>query len=302
MKSITISRILLLFLLCSSCREMEQVIEIEFPPVEHELVVECYLEPGQPYRLMLTETKGYFEDLNACPFVRNAIVVISHNGIRDTLSEAFFLNNNCDPDDIIPYGLVPLLNADSTRYFNYGSNTLCPLDYSQPFVLEVWDTLNDRYITANTQFIPPVPITTFVTDTNETGKAFCLFGTKDDPSTVDYYRMMMHRKSLTKSGTGSFPLPTARNPQFDRVIDDGGIFNGNDVLHGTNYKYNSGDTLIGTIYHIEKMYHDYLETTRDAESANGSPFGQPATITTNIQGGKGIFTFLSFTRDTLYVP
>ena len=102
---------------------METVVQIEMPPIQKELVIECYLEAGKPYRLMLTETKDYFENLNDCPFVRGATVVISHNGLRDTLTEAPFFNNNCDPNDIIPYGFFPFLNHDSTRFFNFGSNT-----------------------------------------------------------------------------------------------------------------------------------------------------------------------------------
>ena len=91
-KNIFIKRfyILMLFLLVLSCRDMETVVQIELPPVEKQLVVECYLEPGKPYRLLLTETKDFFEDIDACPFVRKAMVVISHGNVKDTLSEAVF--------------------------------------------------------------------------------------------------------------------------------------------------------------------------------------------------------------------
>jgi len=295
--------ILLLFLgLVIACEDMEQVVEIELPPVEKELVIECYLEAGQPYRLLLTETKDYFEDLTACPFVRDAIVVISHNGQQDTLQEATFFNDNCDPNDIVPYGFIPYISPDSTRFYNYGSSTVCPLSYNQPFTVEVWDTANNRFATATTQFRPPVDITTFETSYNNAGKAYCLFGCKDDPAVSNYFRMTMHQTSLTKAGDGAIPLPVQRKPEFDRVVGDEGLFGNNDVLHGTNFKYDQGDTLIGTIYHIEKEYYDYLSSTRDAESTNGSPFGQPGTIKSNVQGGRGVFTFLSYKRDTLIVP
>lgn len=290
------------FLVLLSCEEMETVVEIELPPIEKELVIECYLEAGQPYRLLLTETKDYFDDLNSCPFVRKAIVVITHGNVKDTLKEALFFNDNCDVNDFIPYGFLPYLSADSTRFFNYGSTTLCPLNYTQTFTVEVWDTMNDRYATATTQFIPPSPILDFKTEFNNSGKAYALLSTQDDPATEDYYRLLLHETSLTEQGDGLLPIPLGRKPSFDRVLDDGSIFNGNSVTTASNYKFESGDTLIGTVYHLEKSYHDYLESIRDAQAANNSPFGQPAAIQSNIVGGTGLFTFLSYDRDTIYVP
>jgi hypothetical protein len=290
------------FLLLISCEEMETVVEIELPPIEKELVIECYLEAGQPYRFLLTETKDYFEDLTACPFVRKAIIVISHGGVKDTLKEAPFFNDNCDVNDFIPYGFLPYLSADSTRFFNYGSTVLCPLSYTESFTVEVWDTINNRYATATTQFLPPSPILDFRTEFNNSGKAYALLNTADDPATEDYYRLVLHETSLTQKGEGTLPIPVGRKPNFDRVLDDGGIFNGNAVTTASNYRFESGDTLIGTIYHLEKSYHDYLESVRDAQAANNSPFGQPAAIQSNITGGTGIFTFLSYDRDTIYVP
>ena len=303
-KTVAIMKNILLYILILfgllACEDMETVVEIELPPVEKELVIECYLEPGQPFRLLLTETKDFFGDLDACPFVRNATVVLSYNGQKDTLEEAAFFNNNCDPNDIIPYGFIPFINQDSTRFYNYGSTQLCPLDYQTTFSIEVWDT-NGRYATASTLLIPPSDIYNFVVDSNSSGKFYALLSTLDDIATEDYYRMVLHKTSLTKrNNTNS--IPVARRPKFDRTLDDGGVFAGNQVTPASNYRFESGDTLIGTVYHISKAYHDYLESVEDAQSANNSPFGQPAVVKSNIVGGQGIFAFLSYDRDTLLIP
>ena len=293
---------LILFLLVLSCRDMETVVQIELPPVEKQLVVECYLEPGKPYRLLLTETKDFFEDIDACPFVRKAMVVISHGNVKDTLSEAIFFNDNCDVNDAIPYGFLPLFSPDSTRFYNYGSDVICPLDYNETFMIEVWDTLNNRFASATTKMIPPVPIENFLYEFNEDSQAYALLSAMDDASTEDYYRFLLHKGSLTKKqSNGVFTLPIAKRPVFDRVIDDQGIFAGNEVITATNYRFEDQDTLIGTVYHISKEHHDYLESVDDAQSANVSPFAQPASIISNIVGGVGIFAFLSYERDTLYV-
>ncbi|MCH2023882.1 MAG: DUF4249 domain-containing protein [Saprospiraceae bacterium] len=294
--------IIIAFLVALSCEDMETVIEIEMPPIEKELVIECYLEAGKPYRLMLTETKNYFDNLDECPFVRNAIVVITHAGQRDTLTEAIFFNDNCDPNDIIPYGFWPYLNHDSTRFFNYGSNTLCPHDFDNSFTVEVWDTTG-RFAMSTTQFIPESPIEQFFSDSNNSGEYYALLSTMDDINTTDFYRFVLHKTSLTKKrSNGVASIPVARNPKFDRTLDDGGVFAGKEVTTASNYRFKSGDTLIGTIYHIDKTYHDYLESVGDAQSANASPFGQPAVVKSNIIGGQGIFAFLSYDRDTIVVP
>lgn len=291
--------IAVLFGLVLSCDDFERNIDIELPEIEKELVVECYLEPGQPYRVMLTETKSYFENLQACPFVQGATVVIEHKGVRDTLSESFYIGDCNDSTFSIPVNYPLFFN---TRFANYGSKTVCPKDYSSDFKLEIHDHINNRVATATTRILPVVPLSSIKTEFNEQDEAYALVSAQDDGNQINFYRLMLHEGSLIrKDNINPTNPPTARRPQFDAVVDDARFLNGKMVALGTSYKFSEGDTLIATIYHIDQAYHDYLETARDAQSNNGNPFGQPGTILTNIEGGQGIFTFLSYDRDTAYV-
>jgi hypothetical protein len=111
--------LLVLISLFSACQKLENTIDIELDDSGHNLVVECYIEAGQPYQLMLTETKSYFDITNICPFVRNALVVITQNGVKDTLTEAPYSGSGCS-------SIQPYWNADSTRFFN-GSLTIFAL-------------------------------------------------------------------------------------------------------------------------------------------------------------------------------
>lgn len=278
-----------------ACQKLENTIDIEIPPSENELVVECYLEAGQPYRLLLTETKNYFDVTNICPFVRSAIVVITHDGIKDTLVEAPYSGSGCS-------SIMPFWNSDSTRIFNYGSTTICPSSFSKNFVLEVWDTLTNRQIHSETQFIPSVPITTFRVDFNADTIASCILGCKDNLATMDYYRLVLHKTSTFRRDDNALFKYVAENPYFDQIIYDQAIFAAGDILHASNYQFYDGDTLIGTIYHLDQAYYDYTQTSRNAKDANLNPFVEPSGVISNIQGGHGIFTFLSYERDTLYVP
>lgn len=289
--------ITVLFSLVLSCDDFERNVDIKLPEIEKELVVECYLQPGQPYRVTLTETKSYFENLQACPFVQGATVVIEHNGVRDTLDEAsFYLPGSCDDSTLSVPINYPIFS--NTRFANYGSNKICPKDYNSDFKLEIHDHINNRTVTSTTRMLPPVELSAIKTEFNENNEAYALVSAQDDGNQVNFYRLMLHKTSLTIDTTTP---PVARRPEFDAVIDDARFFNGKMVALGTPYRYKEGDTLIATIYHIDQTYHDYLETARDAQSNNGNPFGQPGTILTNVDGGQGIFTFLSYDRDTVYV-
>lgn len=282
-----------------SCRGLEQDVELNLPEVEKELMVECYLEPGKPYRLLLTETKSYFESLSACPFVRDATVVVVHNGKRDTLNEAFYFNNDCNPEQF--YGIIPFLSEDSTRFYNYASTTICPEDYSSDFKLEVSDSLG-RKITATTRLLERPRISSFeYSEPNNENKFYLLLGTEDNPATLDYYRVMIHRRSLTKRDSATGAL-FSKEPRVDVVADDEALFSENELIIGTGYDFKQKDTVIASVYHIEEAYYKYLNSSANAQSANGNPFGQPSAVTSNIEGGRGVFTMLAFSRDTLILP
>src|SRR5688572_10897703 len=71
-----------------SC-DLEQEIEVPLPTLPPQMVVECYLEDGQPFRLALSESSGYFDEPQAV-IVSGATVTITKNNeapitLRDTI-------------------------------------------------------------------------------------------------------------------------------------------------------------------------------------------------------------------------
>ena len=277
-----------------SCDKLTRDIVIELPEPERVLVVECYLTPGEPYRLLLTETKGFFEALDACPLIKGATVIIRHNNQVDTLQEATYFSNECSMNNL--FGIIPFFNADYTRFYNYGSSSICPTDFEHPFELEVYDPQGNRHAVASTFLQRPIPIDEIqITWRDDGRKASALVTAIDDGNTVDFYRLMLHQTSLVES------FGIARDPEFDITIDDARFFNGSKIAFGTGFDFKDGDTLIASCYHIEKAFHDFYETLQDAESASFNPFGVPSRILTNIQGGMGIFTANIPMRDTLII-
>ena len=286
-----------------ACQPFENAITIDLEEEPSELVVECYLEPGAPVRLLLTETKHYFDPVNACPFVRNALVVITHQGQRDTLTEATYTSRACS-------SILPFFDQDSTRFYNYGSDKSYAYTTTEDFILEVWDTAGQRYVTAQTRFMPIVPIKTlehgpFNAD-NWTGavdpQTTVTLSCEDDTQTRNYYRFTLHKNALSKRDTsGGLFSKMAVNPTLDVVLFDQGVFNDGTIFQTSGFNFYNGDWAIGTIYHLDQAYHDYLVTSWAARDANINPFLQPAKVISNIQGGQGIFTALSYDRRRLLV-
>ena len=116
--------------------------------------------------------------------------------------------------------------------------------------------------------------------------ARCLTYISDDPNTVDYYRRMLHHNSLDS-------IPNQDFTTNDDYVDD------RTIVFGTGYEFKEGDTIYNTIFHIDRAYFDFWESTFHAINSNGNPFGQPSSIISNVQGDPeaiGIFTGLSYDR------
>lgn len=262
-----------------ACGNLEKEIDLELPGYQSQFVVECYLEPGQPFRLSLTRSAAYFEpfpdsldDFVEQILVDSAEVTISHNG------KDYVLPNQID----ISY----LLGA--RRVANYFSPDLVPTDYDHDFSLKIV-TPDGKTITATTRILPVVPIDSVVVefDDEQDTLARCLTYITDDPSKENYYRRMIHHNSMTDS------IPMQDFTTFDDYVDS------TLIVFGTGYDFKDGDTIFNTIFHIERAYFDFWESTFNAVNSNGNPFGQPSAIISNLSGDAnaiGIFTGLSYDR------
>ena len=78
----------------SSC---DKVVEVNLPSYEQELVVEMYLEKGQPLRCLLIESLPYTDTAINKP-VNDALVIVSDGSNKDTLKHQL----NQDPGKPCP--------------------------------------------------------------------------------------------------------------------------------------------------------------------------------------------------------
>ncbi|WP_242916899.1 DUF4249 domain-containing protein [Pontibacter liquoris] len=251
----------LLALLCAC--DLQKDVEVDLPTYTPQLVVECYLEPGKPYRLTLLESSSYF----ATPqpdLVTDAEVYIAHNGTKTKLT------------------YKPQYDENTGRFYTYSATETMQGKPGDIYRLEVSDE-KGRKVTGFTTILPRVPIDTIEWKFNDKEEAYLLTTFQDDPNAADFYRYMVHQDSLHT------------DPEQLQISTDK-LTNGKRTSYGSTYEYDKGDLLIVSLFHIEKQYYDFLSSTADAKNANGNPFAQPAQIKSSVQGGIGIFTNLAYDR------
>lgn len=238
----------------------EKIVEIDLPPIESELVVESYIEPNLPYILSLTESASYF-DVGAFQSIGDATVTIEHLGSIDTL-----------------------VYIDSLNFY-VGTSGLVKFD-KFPYELKIEDAIG-RKVSARASFMDVVSIDTITYSLNDSSQASVIMFFDDQQDTENYYHVW-------------FDNAKSNDPDslFHWSFSDKAIANQRS-LRGTGFNFDLEDTVTVRLYNIAKDFYDYLETVGDAISANGSPLGRAARIESNIEGGLGIFTALSFDEKQL---
>jgi hypothetical protein len=265
MKNILLA-ITILTLSLTACN-LEKVVDIALPEYTPRLSVEWYIEAGKPFRMTLTESVSYFDSARL-PIISGALVVVSYNGISDTLRNGIL--------------------QDSNRFYNYLSNTKAPSQVGTVFSIYIKEK-NGREARATTTLLPVAKIDSLrlLWDKSDT-LASILTTIIDDPTQKNYYRRFIHKGDTRKR-------PESRTWFTDLTATN------NRVTIGGRPNFKRGDTAIATVYHLTKEYFDFINSADAAEDANGSPFEQPSAITSNIEGGIGIFTTIVAYRDTLFV-
>ena len=241
----------------SACN-FDKDINVEVPPQRSQLAVECYIEPGQPIRLLLTETRNYF-DAPEQPFINNATVRLNVGG------NTFF----------VPFS--PLVDTVAIKAWNYVLPQVPNTDSGQLFTLKVADTA-ERNISAICRMpLPAVIDSLYYTYRDDSSAAIvCILG-KPTTAQSHFYRMLVSNKK-------------ADNGAIRDLLASDAIIAGEKLPISTDFNFRKGDTLVVRVLHVERDYYDFLTSSRQAQSLAGNPFAQPAPVRSNIRGGFGIFT------------
>lgn len=256
---------------------LEKEVNIELPLYDSQPVVECYLEPGKPFRLLLTRSYGFFDPLGLDStfldktLLSGATVTVAYNGQVDTLYGQ--LSADFSPLKIFNYTGLNIVSA--TPGIEYTLNIVLP---------------DGKNITGQTTMLPLVPIDSIRVEWNPDRDTLARVLTyiTDDVTQENFFRRMLNYGSLDSV------------PEQDFLANDR-IATTELIAFGTGYDLVQGDTVINTIFHITRDYYDYIESVQLAVFGNLNPFAQPSPIKSNVRGSAnplGIFTCLVYDRDT----
>jgi Domain of unknown function (DUF4249) len=267
LKNILFFFCILLFVSCS------KDYNIKLPSNKSELVVECYVENGQPIRALISESTNLLDTSTTPPIFIQAIVIISHGNIKDTLR---------------PFPFVDTLRK---KVYNYGNTKNIVANYTnnEKYTIDVYDT-KGRHAYGSTQFIEPVNGLSFTPIFNTQQKAYCLTKFSDNSPNADYYRLLLNKNTLYDS------------VDIDVLIDNSFANANNEFIYGSGYNFKMGDVINGRVFHLTYDYYLYLTTLQNARAALVNPFAVSGEVISNIKGGLGVFTALSYTSKSVTVP
>lgn len=229
-------------------------VEVQIPESPRNIVVEGYITPGYPAELMLTESNMLKDDLVLLAIWNAQVKIGTDTGI---MAAKNILYRKTDRRIMVNYGCQDTIRAGSHSYFNL--NII---------------TKDGRTVHASTKIVSPVQIKKVDLNednivvhhdlTNDTSKYFKLYIANYKQGKPDLSRSLLYDQSQTSNTSCVMPL--------------------------SNYK-READSIVVTLFHIQKEYYDYLNSVDNANSAFTDPLLNPEAIRSNIKGGIGIFTY-----------
>lgn len=268
--SFTIIALVLFLVSCNSKKE----IDLKLPPYKPQYIVECYLTPNEPFRLLLSQSSGIENSIPLNPLIFADVRVFHKN-------------------DTILFDDFPVVDTAFYKAYNYVSNSIVEYDTINPYFLEIKIRNSNEVLRAQTRFLKRPKINKIGMSTID-GIDISLNLSIDDVSKSEnnyYYFMIID--SLKRYDFEARPRNSALLD--DKLVTDRqiGIY--------SSYKYNEGESLITRVYNITKEHYDFLASVDEAQNANGNPFGRPTFITSNVSGGVGIFTTLNYDEKKIVI-
>ncbi len=308
-----LTQFVLIALFLSSC---ETEITIDLPQPEEKIVVEGYIEPGVPPIITLTSTVPFYGNINFNElggyYISDAEITVSDGATSVILTE-YCLNEL--PEDIIPLvGEFLGLDLDSLGEFpvNVCLYTVPDIFTGAPaFIGEAGKSYllnintDGKTLTSSTTIPPLVPLDSIYSephdDPNNDSLVRLYVHLTDPPQLGNYYRYFTKKNDEPfYTGFASvFDDNIVNGQSFDFTLDRG--ISPNEAFDQDTYGYFwRGDTIILKWATIDYASLDFWRTL-EYDSGTDGPFASATIISTNINGGLGIWCGYGATYDTLYV-
>jgi hypothetical protein len=193
--------------------------------------------------------------------------------------------SNAQANVITDTGTIQLQNIDYKKsdrriIVNYSAEDTIRNDHSF-FKLDI-TTKNGLKLNASTSIVSQVGIQNIDIDGNGISVQHNIAHTNEK-----YFKLVASTFKEGKPGNTNYELFNQSNNEAISC-----------TLPWRNAK-KEADSIVVTLYHIQKEYYDYLQSIRNSTSAYRDPFLTPEVIKSNITGGLGIFTYYTFDKRSL---
>lgn len=261
---------LLIIISMLSCESQQDEAALELPAHEEGLIIECYLEPGENYRALVTSTMDYY-NAEETRLIDSVKISVSSGGEEKEL--------------------LKVRSADTSynTVYNYWLPELVEYSEGQEYFIQVAYGDNIK-ASGKTRFLPKAKLKDieFKYNPEVDSMAAIFIDIEDAPQQKNFYRVVVR---------GADP---AAGYTYEGLWDDTDASDGV-VRAYSNYDLKDGWNVVVNVYHLEEQYYHFLKSVSQAIESNYNPFMQPASIKSSLEGATGIFTAITLTSDTVKV-
>lgn len=305
-KAVTLILTLFSLLFLSSC---EEEIDLDIPAVDAKVVVYGIIENDLPPFVILTNSLDFFKLIDSVTvaesFISGANVTYSVDGKTFKMQEYPIEQNGFK---LTAYAPAPI---DTQIFFGIEIPIFDDLQFGK--IGKTYDLrieVDGKILTSTTTIPDTLPLRNFKFDAHPSTKKQDLVSLScayDDPEIPGNFGRLftsvngeqffpdrfqsVYTDELINGGTWSnFVIPKGENPNLD--------------FDSETYSYfNRGDTVVVKWCAIDKAHYDFWITLETDRNNSGNPFGRPAIIKTNINGGGlGVWGGYGAVYYTLYAP
>ncbi|NNC84092.1 MAG: DUF4249 domain-containing protein [Flavobacteriales bacterium] len=312
----SILSVLVISLFMVSC---ERDVDIDFPDVESQVVVDGAIFLGEPPLLFLTRTQSFNAPLDPSSlsglFVNDATVTIS-NG-TDTVPLTEICAEDLSPDELeIAAELLGIAPEDLAQisyciYTDLSGEMLGELETD--YLLEI-ETIDGQQLDAQTRIGTPIPLDSlwfqFWADSDSLG--FIHGWLNDPPGERNAYRWRAQRINSYPNGEQKdFGMIAPLGSTFEDRFFDGLSFEifynrgnvPNSAAEDDNNEedgfFKLNDTVVVEFSSVPLEVYDYYTISDDQLVNNGSPFAVPTNLPSNVNGGLGLWAGYAPVYDTV---
>lgn len=286
---------LILILILTAC---EKNVTVEVPKADEQIVIEGYIETGTNPFVILTRTLPFFGSINTSTSsllentITGALVTINNGTVVDTLTQ--------------------LAGTDYGIY----TTTRMVGEIGKNYSLTV--SVNGKVLSATTSIPNPVQLDSvwWKADGQRDSLGFAWAHLTDPDTLGNCYRWFARRmnrytygENAGKQKDSTFIAPQGsafedkffNNRSFDFNAIRGQFLNSqkDDDQDIERIYFKRGDTIVVKFCSIDRAHFEFWRTEESQVGSNGNQFGSPAPITSNINGGLGIWGGYATTFDTI---